>query len=494
MIEWVPMSLTKSSRSSPQEDSQKQQDYTEIHRIRIVNRTDGAIQISTDKGKTWYLVGRVLYPAQGVIEGYIAAEYAPQGSVAAIAVHGIHLRVSEKDPTLHAPLVISIQPKEYESVRRTQKRISGFGGVVPGLAGIVTDIPAGTSLFRELSPLVGDTVFVEDFVNNPVPLSSDFRPKGIGETFIIPVYRAVRQLTMVTLHNIRGGKVQGTFSDGTSDELTTVVEPVRGIGRFDGTAYTGVGRINTAHTGVITVCTAPFDSSRPEGVGEEQRGGFQISPVWHNSRTQEFGAPMMMTLGKLGPRVKDLEGKAPLFRDMICLATYGPVVDIQIDNGAWEIMPTLRGKKDDAFTAKGLNDYFRQLGEDRKIVQGATAFRFRFPLLTPESSRLALERAAGVYLQKRWDLAKNNGFPIVNGSFTVSANPKAVVGVSFVRLRVDGVLKGLSNAAPFNLTWDTRRVPDGDYVLETEAVNENGEVLATTQRRIFVANNRREIG
>jgi hypothetical protein len=103
----------------PQDDPKKAQDYTEIHRIRIVNRPDGAIQLSTDRGKTWYLIGRVLFPAQGVIEGYIAAEYASQGSVAAIAVHGIHMRVSEKDPTLHAPLVISIQPKEYATQRQT---------------------------------------------------------------------------------------------------------------------------------------------------------------------------------------------------------------------------------------------------------------------------------------------------------------------------------------------------------------------------------------
>jgi hypothetical protein len=471
-----------------QDDPQKKQDYNEIHRIRIVNRTDGAIQVSSDRGKTWYLIGRVLYPAQGVIEGYIAAEYAAQGSVAAIAVHGIHMRVSEKDPTLHAPLVISLQPREYAGQRKTQKKISGFGGVIPGLAGIVTDIPAGTSLFRELSPLVGDTVFVEDMVNNPIPLPSDFRPRGNGETFIIPVYRAVRQLTMIQITNKRGGKVIGTFSDGKAEELTTVQEPVRGIGRFDGTAYTGVGRINTAHTGVITVCTAPLDTSRAEGEGEEQRGGFQISPVWHNARTEEFGAPMMMTLGKPGPRTKDLEGKAPLFRDMICLATYGPVVDMQIDNGDWEPMLTLCGKRDDAFTPRGLNAYFRAQGMDRKIVQGVTGFRFRFPLLTPETSNVALERAADSYLKKRWVLARTNGFLIVNGAFTISANPKNLPGISFVRLRVDGVLKGLSNASPFNVTWDTKRVPDGDYVVETEAVDENGEILGITSRRVFVAN------
>src|SRR5689334_11468542 len=52
------------------------QDKIELHRLRIVNRTDGAIQVSTDHGATWQLIGRVVAPARTCAEGYIAAQYA----------------------------------------------------------------------------------------------------------------------------------------------------------------------------------------------------------------------------------------------------------------------------------------------------------------------------------------------------------------------------------------------------------------------------------
>ena len=86
--------------------------YIESHRIRIVNRRLGTIQVSTDAGDTWHLVGRVTQPCTGASEGYVAAEYALRGTVAAVAVHGLRIRVSGEDPQLHAPLVLSIAPKE----------------------------------------------------------------------------------------------------------------------------------------------------------------------------------------------------------------------------------------------------------------------------------------------------------------------------------------------------------------------------------------------
>ena len=53
-----------------------QDGWVELHRLRIVNAKDGAIQVSTDAGQTWRLVGRVNAPATTVAEGYLAANYA----------------------------------------------------------------------------------------------------------------------------------------------------------------------------------------------------------------------------------------------------------------------------------------------------------------------------------------------------------------------------------------------------------------------------------
>jgi hypothetical protein len=459
-------------------------DAIETHRLRFVNQKDGAIQVSLDRGKTWQLIGRVLRPATGVIEGYLAAEYAPVGSVAAIAVHGLRIRISDKDPTLSAPLVISIDPREYLT---TQER---FGGHVAGGAGIVADIPAGKSLFRELAPMVGNRVFVEDAVGNPVQIPTDFRPRGSGETIIIPVVIPKNRLVSVVFENQGGGKVTGTFQDGTTRLLTHVLKPVRGIGRFDGTTYTGVGQLNTAHTGVITVSTAPADN--PDKEDENLRGGFQISPTWHNARTEEIGADMVMTVGTPGPRKRELEGQAPLFRDMIPLTgSAATLAEMQVDySGRWEPLPLLRGRLLDAFTAAGMTRYYRQQGSTRTVSKGVTAFRLRFPDITPETIQGATRTAAEGYRQKRLQIARSGNVSLVTGQVTVNANPERLGDVSYVRLRIDGVPKAISNISPFLLTWDTRRVPDGDYLLETEGLDERGRVVCTTKRRVFVYNGR----
>src|SRR6185369_10077003 len=120
----------------------------------------------------------------------------------------------------------------------------GFGGYISGAAGIYTDIPAGTSLFRELAPLVGDPVYLESGSGRLFPLPQAFEPAGQGETLVIPVFAPKNSLISVTLENRVGGAVEVTFADGTTKQITSVVQPVQGIGRFDGTAYTGVGRIN----------------------------------------------------------------------------------------------------------------------------------------------------------------------------------------------------------------------------------------------------------
>ena len=255
-------------------------DRYELHRLRIVNQREGAISVSLDKGRTWKLIGRVLRPARTATEGYIAAQYAPPATVAATAVHGLRVCIGGRDRYLRAPLVIGIEPAEYstDAIRSGKRPNKGFGGYIAGSAGIFTDIPAGTSLFRELAPYVGNPVYLETATHRLYTIKENFLPVGEGETFVIPVLAPKNPLVSVVLENKAGGAVTATFADGSTRAITTVVKPVLGVGRFDGTAFTGVGGINTAHTGVITVSTAPVDVSRPEGTGKEQRGGFQISP------------------------------------------------------------------------------------------------------------------------------------------------------------------------------------------------------------------------
>ena len=465
---------------------------TEIHRLRIVNRKDGAIQISTDRGQTWQLLGRVIVPANTVAEGYLAAHYAQHGTVAAIAVHGLRIRISANDKMLHAPLLLAVEPKEYAQYA-VKKRSAQFGGHRAGSAGIYTDIPSGTSIFRELAPLVGSQVYLESPNGKLIPIPPTYHPMNEDEVFVIPVHAPVNSLTAVTFENKASGKVMGTFADGVTRLLTHVVKPVYGTGRFDGTAYTGVGRINTAHTGVITVSTAPVDNAVAENEGSERRGGFQISPAWHNARCAEAGAPMVMTLGTPGPRKRELEGMPPLFRDNMWLgpgekATQVGIANVSIDNGPWEPMPMLIGSHLDAFTPVGLNRYFKAMGINRKCVQGVTAFRLRLPQLEMERSRIVAKRASQAYQAMRYADARNGKLPIVKGQLTINTNPTNAGTISFVRLSVEGAPRGLTNVAPFSLTWDTTRVANGEYLIEAEALDNSGVVVAATRKKVYVQN------
>ena len=66
------------------------------------------------------------------------------------------------------PLLINILPREFAQTPNL------FGGHVSGLSGIYTNIPVGTSIFRELSPLVGNPVFLENGSDGdlqPLPLN-----------------------------------------------------------------------------------------------------------------------------------------------------------------------------------------------------------------------------------------------------------------------------------------------------------------------------------
>jgi hypothetical protein len=468
-------------------------DTVELHRIRIVNAKNGPIQISTDEGASWRIIGRVTSPCISATEGYIAAEYAEPGSVAAVAIHGLRIRIGGENKTLHAPLVLAIDPREFSSDNVPNH---GFGGHVSGLSGMKTDIPAGASLFRNLAPITGNTVYTEMRSGRLQKLGTAFRPAGNGEALVIPVRVPKKRLTELVIENKKGGAVTATFSDAEVRKLTSVVQPVSGVGRFDGTAYTGVGRINTAHTGVITVSTAPIDASEREGQGKERRGGFQISPLWHNTRTEEHGAPMMLVLGSFSidgvpQKKRELEGTAPLFRDQISLFGEGVIVDCQIDGKSeWEPLPAILGVRLDAFTGEGLTQVFKDAGISRRCELGVTAFRLRLPHTTrTDSERLALI-AAGFYRRERLAVARSVKTPIVSGSVTINPSVTDASRVAFVRFSVDGTIKSIKNYAPFDMTWDTTRFPDGEYFLEIEALDSTSVVLASTHRRVYVLNNK----
>ncbi|MCW3062059.1 MAG: hypothetical protein JWQ02_3880 [Capsulimonas sp.] len=440
----------------------------ETHRLRLVNAKDGAIQVSQDGGKNWTLLGRVIVPANTCVQGYLASGYAPLSSVAATAVHGLRIRVGDLGSAY--PKLIAVLPREF---MQTPDR---FGGHVAGESGIYTNIPVGQSIFRELSPYAGSEVFRQDDDGTLTPLPINYEPQP-DDVFIIVVKRPENPLVKVDFENAPGGAVTVTYADGTSKVVTTVLKPVYGVGRYDGCSYTGVGGLNTSHMGVITVSTAPVTTSKLfEGTGNERRGGFQIQPSYHNSQSPEAWAASVMVLGsKKKQREPELEGTPPLFFGHFDLAwikndpTHSWRTEIRIKNGPWRPMLTAVGSKPKALM--GVTAV--RLVRDKQADKGWLAARIETQRKRYQIQSLLLARAGKI--------------PVRRGDINIDA-PVNDPRVRFVAFYVDGAFRGITNTAPFNLSWNTTENPDGEYVVEAREQDENNRPLRTTRTKVWVDN------
>lgn len=441
----------------------------ETHRIRVVNAADGPVQVSSDGGKIWQLVGRVTAPAVESLTGYLASGYAPPDTVAATAVHGLRIRVGDLKSAY--PKMVNILPREFAQTLKT------FGGFVAGNSGIYTNIPTGTGIFRELCPYVGNRVYLEGDTLTPLPVN--YVPH-IGDSLVIVVKRPANPLTQVVFENKTGGAVTATYADGATKVITHVIKPVLGTGRFDGTSYTGVGAINTNHCGVITVSTAPVSSSKLlEGQGAERRGGFQIEPAYHNSQSLEAGAPMILVVGIPGDKyAMSQEGRPPLFSGYFNLAwdpqdpKHSWRAEIQRGSDvSWTPMPAFVGSHPDAL--KGVTA-IRLVCDD----PGDDAWR---------TQRIA--QAARDYREEARQMAEQGKTPIERGRLTIKASDNSP-RTQVVAFLVDGDLKTITNQRPFNFVWNTEDSPDGEYVIEARAEDAAGNLVSTTRTRIWVDNTR----
>jgi hypothetical protein len=368
--------------------------------------------------------------------------------------------------------MINILPREFS---QTPVR---FGGHVSGLSGIYTNIPTGTAIFRNLSPYSGNPVFLQSSSGHLTPLPVDYQPSE-NDVLVIVVKRPANPLQQVVFENKTGGSVTAAYADGTQKVITTVLKPVLGVGRFDGTSYTGVGAINTNHDGVITVSTAPVTTSKLlEGVGPERRGGFQIEPAYHNSETDEAGAPSILVVGSPDKkRTPDLEGTPPLFSGYLNLVwspddpTHSWRAEIQRadDGGHWLPMPTLIGNKPDALAGVTAIRLVREDSGDAQWRQAQTA------------------SAALAYQHEALAEAKAGKEMVVRGKKTINiavTDPRT----KFIVFYVDGTFEAMSNTSPYSFTWDTSDTPDGEYVLEARAEDENAFPLLTTRTKVWVDN------
>ena len=205
---------------------------------------------------------------------------------------------------------------------------------------------------------------------------------------------------------------------------------------------------------------------------------------------------MVLIIGEFGkPRRSFLEGQAPLFHGMIGLGEQGvdqqPICQMSVDGGSWEVLPALVGARPDVFTGPGLTRFWKGNGIERTSAKGVTAFRLTLPQRTPSEARQVVRADAEAYRTQRMAQARAGKLPLIKGLYTFSANPTGAPGAASARFSIEGEARGFSNSPPFALSWDTRSVADGEYLVQTEALDANGDILATTRRRVFVLNNPR---
>ena len=264
-------------------------DFTESFRIQIVNLAGGSIEVSSDQGKSWQNIGRVLYPTTKVNpKGFTASQWIGSGEVAASAVNAIHIKVD------NAQTIFSILPQDFLKVP------PGYNSYLSPDSSIYTNIYAGRGIFGGgWSPFVGNKVYLYD-----KPLD---RPLKEGETLTIIVNQPKRWPREIVFENQFGGAITVKYPGGEEEIIGQVLRPVMGIGRFAGSRYVSAGRVRANHPGVIDISTS---------VGDKV-GGFQIIPVAHAQSPEMKGARLStqwMVVGPVSYKGQSLEGSPPLYK------------------------------------------------------------------------------------------------------------------------------------------------------------------------------------
>lgn len=281
-----------------------------------------------------FSVGRVTgLPTATRWPGYTASKWAAPGTVAASAVNAVHLTMAVEKG---AGRTMSILPLHTVAPAAGDK------------AFVTLDVPAGTAFFGGWAPPVGTRVTVRKKDGSTVPLEVNGLPSP-GEIMVFEVEELERPY-IIDVENRPGGRVIGWYDKGPR-VLARVIRPVRGVGRFGGTEFQGVGRIRANHSGVIDVSTAP----------RAVVGGFQVLPFLH-SKSKEMGGAWGATQWLIiaSETATALPGTAPLFLGNLLpgsqlsdelwdmWSTYGrkPLVLYRMDGGPWEKIPESGGKQD----------------------------------------------------------------------------------------------------------------------------------------------------
>ena len=76
----------------------------------------------------------------------------------------------------------------------------------------------------------------------------------------------------------------------------------------------------------------------------------------------------------------------------------------------------------------------------------------------------------------------------VSGTVSVSASASDNVGVTSVQLLVDGAVVGSATSAPYNFSWNTTTLANGNHTLQTQAYDAAGNVGLSAIVTVTVSN------
>ncbi|MCD6362898.1 MAG: hypothetical protein J7M13_02700 [Synergistetes bacterium] len=286
--------------------------------IEVENELRGKIIIA-ENGREIYC-GRVLKPAEEYnARPFTASKWGKIDRVVASAVNAIHILRKEG--------LISILPlKSYSSGARFK-------------SSILTDIPPQYTIFGGgYSPFVGSKVICKP-------------RKGIPEKIEIVVSKERSKIVELIFQNFVGGKIIAVYVSGEKRIIGRVIKPVKGVGRFTGSKFTGIGRVRANHPGVICISTSPMGKI----------GGFQIIPYKHSLSKEMLKIAWGLTQWMI---VDFAPGKYPLFESAI-LPNWNPralksrswkelllrrtLVMVKFrDDPYWRFLPPITGRKDHA--------------------------------------------------------------------------------------------------------------------------------------------------
>lgn len=137
-----------------------------------------------------------------------------------------------------------------------------------------------------------------------------------------------------------------------------------------------------------------------------------------------------------------------------------------------------------SLTPAKVTDILRQSADDRGPAGWDAAYGYG-----RVNAAKAVESASGVAdteLPSVSITAPSNG-ATVTGQVSVQVTATDNVGVTSVRLYVDGALNGTDNASPYNFAWDTTKASNGSHTIEAQASDAAGN-LSTVSLSVTVSN------